>query len=134
MHRCPRIIIESNAPVTADVILDVLIRHKVNVTFVSPAIAMELLALLRQSRDSITLESIRILACGGSFLSDQLVQSISPFIPNGKIFPCYGMTELSGLVSSCEIFYRKDTVGQLGPDVEVLVNFILTLTLRLIFI
>lgn len=127
MHRCPRIIVESNAPVTASVILDVLIQHKVNITFISPAVVMDILKLLEEcGGGSTTLESLRILACGGSFVSDQLLQSMGRFIPNGKMFSCYGMTEISGLISSCEQSYRKDTVGQLGPDIEVSVrgNFV----------
>lgn len=115
---------ESTTPITANVILDVIVQHKVNVSFISPSIAMGILKLLEESNGSITLDSIRLLASGGSFVSDELIHSMNRFMPNGKIFSCYGMTELSGLIASGETHYKKDTVGQLGPDVEVTVRMI----------
>lgn len=122
LHRCPRIIVESTEPITPNTILEVIIQHKVNIVFISPSTTMGILKLLEESNGSITLDSMRLFASGGSFVSEELIQSMKKFLPNGKLCSCYGMTEVSGLISSSEVYYKTGSVGQLGPDIEVSVR------------
>lgn len=99
--------------------LDVIIQHRVNATFTSPAIAIEMLKLLEGTSG---MESMRIFACGGSFVSDELIESMKRFLPNGEMVACYGMTETSCLLSTRENADKKGTVGRLGAGIQAAVT------------
>lgn len=65
------------------------------------------------------LSSIRIIACGGSKLSNSLALDIAKFLPNGKVAQVYGMTEVGGVTSVGVIETEEDTsVGQLMLGIQ----------------
>ncbi len=65
--------------------------------------------------------NMRMIICGGAALSEDMER----FYHNVgiKIFPGYGLTETSPVISAnCEVNYKFATVGKVFPDIEVKIS------------
>ena len=60
-----------------------------------------LIAAILQSPaiETASLESIRVFASGGSFVSPLLIESLNKYLKNGRVFVTYGMTEVGGTIT-----------------------------------
>lgn len=111
--RSPRII--TAQPLNADLVLDVLQKHDVNVVFMFPfnVAAMAKRMLL----DSYDLSKLTKITSGGSTMSEVTNINLTKTMPNVGIECWYGMTEF-GVISCTNTKTKRGSTGFLVPDMS----------------
>lgn len=122
--RCcsPRII--TSQVITADLILDILEKYRVDSVFTS-ADRVAMMANRLETR-TVDLSNLRSIQTGGSRLTEKVHQNILEKIPSANVYIRYGMTDIGGLVTMTQGHNAKNSVGSLvaGVRAKVRLNFI----------
>ncbi len=115
---------------TPPLFVDVITKHRVTELFLDAGTLSVLAQYFHQTRP--ILDSIKLVSCGGTSVSDQLRLSIQDYCPNGVTIIGYGMTEVGGVLSAC---YKPNgiSVGLLCSGVKIKVKYKWHHTLRILF-
>lgn len=101
---------------TPPVFVDVITKHRVTELFLDAGTLAVLAQYFHQTRPN--LDSIQLVSCGGTSVSEQLRLSIQDYCPNGVTVIGYGMTEVGGVLSAC--YKPKDiSAGLLCQGVQI---------------
>lgn len=76
------------------------------------------IATLVKEKNLKPFESVKVLMLGGSKLSRSLYEAIAPFVPNGKVSSCYGITE-GDFIAESFYCHRFESVGKPSPNVKI---------------
>lgn len=104
---------------TPPIFVDVITKHRVSELFLDAGTLAVLGQYFHQVRPN--LDSIKLISCGGTSVSEQLRLSIQEYCPNGVTIIGYGMTEVSGVLSACYI-PKGISVGMLCQGVKIKVK------------
>ncbi|XP_037037347.1 probable 4-coumarate--CoA ligase 1 isoform X2 [Bradysia coprophila] len=101
---------------TPPIFVDVITKHRVTELFLDAGTLAVLAQYFHQTRPN--LDSIKLVSCGGTSVSDQLRLCIQDYTPNGVTIIGYGMTEVAGVLAAC---YKPKgiSVGLLCEGIQI---------------
>lgn len=101
-------------PVSAALTMEIVNRFQPTTIHSAPSA----IAALVKEKITKPFESVKVLMMGGSAVSKSLFDAISPYLPNGKVCTCYGITEGDFIADSfhCQ---RYGSVGKPSPNVKI---------------
>lgn len=114
----PRII--TTQPLSAELILDILVQHKIKAIFTVPSMIARMVKILET--ESHDLSELELMLTSGTVLSDHLAESLKVYVPKLILIAAYGMTEAGGIISSIVVGIKPNSVGFLSRGVQIKVS------------
>lgn len=111
--------ITTEARASPSIFVDVVTKHRVTELFLDAGTLAVLAQHFQQTRPN--LDSIKLVACGGTSVSEKLRLSIQDYTPNGLTIIGYGMTEVGGALTACNI-PEGNSVGLLCQGIQIKVR------------
>lgn len=101
---------------TPKLMLEIIKKYQVNCLF-SPPSQLALILQLEQEICSADLDSVQEWIVGGSFVAKEFCLRINEHLRNGRVYSCYGSSELAGLIARCGENY--ESLGRLSMGITV---------------
>lgn len=98
---------------TPQLMLEIIMKYQVNCLF-SPPSQLALILQLEQEICSADLDSVQEWIVGGSFVAKEFCLRINDHLRNGRVYSCYGSSELAGLIARCGENY--ESLGRLSME------------------
>lgn len=94
LFKCIRVITKN--PIDAQLMVEVIQRHKINTCMIGPYIVAKIL----QIENLQPMDSLTDVMISGAVLSKDIIDKFKKFIPNGRVFNCYGSSEQNYIAMS----------------------------------
>lgn len=107
----------STAPMTPQLIVDIVLEHQVTDAFADPSRIFAIHQILSERK--IQLPTVRLLVCSGTLVSEDLRKTITHCFPNATVAVAYGLTEIGGLGTASMLGHRGHSVGFLIRGIQV---------------
>lgn len=99
----------STLPHSPAIIIDIIDKYQVTDSFWDPSKMFAIHQILIDRK--MHLNSLRVLGCGGTLVSEDLRKTIEHCFPNAVVVIGYGLTEIAGLATASLLGNRGFSVG-----------------------
>ncbi|XP_002005455.2 4-coumarate--CoA ligase 1 [Drosophila mojavensis] len=112
---CTRII--ADKPFSAEYILELVTKYKINILSIAPRHASELVACPQATPEKLA--SVFLVAVGGGWIPSVTLQKVQKLIQRGFVYFGYGTTEFGGVCAGPFNEKLGNTVGKLNAGIKI---------------
>ncbi|KXJ83978.1 hypothetical protein RP20_CCG024709 [Aedes albopictus] len=110
------VVVFTRKPFSADLVLDLLEKYRINALNCQPLYANAVAQHLRAK--TADLSSLKLWGIGGYFVSDGVRDAVDAILPHGKSYTIYASTEC-GLIASDLLRRKRGAVGTVFPSMQI---------------
>lgn len=99
-------------------IVEIFQKHQVNHCFLATTFAGALINYISKSQEKITLPSLKVVASGGSRVSQKIRAGFKSYLPHVIAANLYGLSETGAISSGLDQLENSHYVGKLLPNIQ----------------